>query len=168
MYSLHENKKKIFFTGVEIIGHSRLGGIKGWVPHSEFNSFGVKSVLHILNPILSSVYLGLSPFWCWVYSMLSPNLSLVHLWISPFQCWVYSMLSLNVSSVHSQFNQFSVHSIQGWVPSGLSTLGVESFQGWVHSGLSPIWGWVHSNKSSVLGSVVLGSVSESAEQHAPH
>ncbi len=168
IYSLHENQiKNIFFTGVEIVGHPRLRGIRSpilssvylgscpsrvesilfWVP------FGVRSILHcMLSPIVISIHSGLSPYRCWVYSMLSPLLSSVHSQFSPL--WVQSILS----SVHLGLSPSGVESIRGWVPSGLNPFGVGSYQVWVHSGFNPIRGSVHSDKSPILGSVILGSV----------
>ncbi len=165
-----------FFTGVEIVGHSRLRGIRGWkVPHSEFSPFGVVSQSG-LSLFCFESHSVLSLFYVESHSEFSQfgveSLSVLCLFyvescseFSPF--WVQSVLS----SVCSEFSPFWVKSIWGWVhsrwvhlelsPLGVEFLGVGSIRGRVHSGFSPIWSSVHSDKSPFLDSVVLGSVGES-------
>ncbi len=95
--------------------------------------FGVKSILHMLSPILSSVHSGLSPFWCWALCIL---------------CWVPFWFLPIIRSVRSEFGPFWFRSTLISVHSELVPFWVQSNRGWVHSGLSTyIWGWVYSGLS---------------------
>jgi hypothetical protein len=122
--------------------------------HSKFIPFCVE-YHSVLSPFHVEFHSEFSPFGVESFSVLSLFFVESHSEFGPFS--VRSILS----SVHSGLSSFGVGSLRGRVHSGLSPFRVESLRGWVHSGFSPIRCWVHSDKSPILGSVVLGSVSES-------
>jgi hypothetical protein len=136
---MNQIKKCFFFTGLEIVGHSMLRGIRGWkVPHPEFSPFGVESQSGLILFCFES-HSGLSLFYVESYSEFSP-----------FGIESLSVLSLFYVKSHSLFNPFSVKSVPSLVHSGLSPFWVETVLGWAHSGLSgSIWGSVRFRVESI-------------------
>ncbi len=85
-------KIKFFITGVEIVGHSRLRGIRGWkIPHSEFSPFG-GWVPFGVESILLWFPFGVKSILCWV-----------PFWVQSIRGWVPFGVEY-----HSEFSPFRV------------------------------------------------------------